>query len=389
MVRIRCGGRVHIRERSYLAANVGVFALALVCGRPLVSAAVTTVSTCGELVSGSAVLAGDLDCSATGDYAVTVDGGTLDLAGYTITGHATFQTIRCTKTCTIRSEPPGGTVMGGLEGVVGFPSGGGKANVRLRDVVVSGSSGEGVSGAVLGTKVSVIGSTISNHAGHGIAVAGRVSIRESVLFGNGGRGATGSKLKLKNSSVTGNGLGVAGGSKLSIVGSTIAFNAGDGAATTQAVSVRDSVVDQNDGSGVSAFNFGRVKIKSTEITNNGEHGITAGDSSQISVVDSMIVGNALDGIDDASNDRLKIASSTISGNGLNGIRQDDNNCSGARITDSTITGNGTDGATCGVSETCADISSCESPSLSSVTCDTSYDTQSGFPGTSWGVCALD
>ncbi len=42
-----------------------------------------------------------------------------------------------------------------------------------------------------------------------------------------------------------------------------------------------------------------------------------------------------------------------------------------------------------ISMTCADVAALTFPTLKNTTCETSYDGTSGFPGQSWGVCALD
>lgn len=82
--------------------------------------------------------------------------------------------------------------------------------------------------------------------------------------------------------------------------------------------------------------------------------------------------------------------SVISNNGLHGVSTIATmiECPDVTIVDSTVTGNGTD-AVCGVAETCADVAACNLPTVTNTTCNTSYDVNSGFPGTSWGVCALD
>jgi hypothetical protein len=90
--------------------------------------------------------------------------------------------------------------------------------------------------------------------------------------------------------------------------------------------------------------------------------------------------------------RVKAKDSGINANGIHGIVT---NCPAAFpgvraiLTDSTLTGNGTD-VSCGVAQTCADVSPCVPPSLKgTTTCDTSYQVDSGFPGLTWGVCGLD
>jgi hypothetical protein len=62
-----------------------------------------------------------------------------------------------------------------------------------------------------------------------------------------------------------------------------------------------------------------------------------------------------------------------------------------RLSGSSVLGNGTN-ASCGVTETCADLAACEQsvPELSTdSSCNHSYILESGFPGNDWAVCALD
>ena len=63
-------------------------------------------------------------------------------------------------------------------------------------------------------------------------------------------------------------------------------------------------------------------------------------------------------------------------------------CEVVTIVDSSITGNSLD-VDCGVIQTCSDVSTCRLPTVTNTTCNTSCDTNSGFPGTNWDVCALD
>ena len=54
----------------------------------------TAVTACGLIVSGPAVLAGDLDCGGF-DPALTIDVGKLDLAGFSLTGGPVLCAGRC------------------------------------------------------------------------------------------------------------------------------------------------------------------------------------------------------------------------------------------------------------------------------------------------------
>ena len=78
------------------------FAIVLFAG----SAWAQSVTQCGQTVS-AGVLAGDLDCSATGCAVLIEDGGSLDLAGYTITV-SELCGVRCEKDCFVS----GGSITG-------------------------------------------------------------------------------------------------------------------------------------------------------------------------------------------------------------------------------------------------------------------------------------
>jgi hypothetical protein len=151
----------------------------------------------------------------------------------------------------------------------------------------------------------------------------------------------------------------------------------------------DSVVTGHSGPGIRSPIDANMRILRTDVSGNGEDGIQSPNGpGRLTVKESTITNNALDGI--LFFGRMKIISgSTVTGNGLNGINSGDViNCENVTVRDSILTGNGID-ASCGVAQTCADVATCDFPSLSGTTCDTSYDTGSGFPGTNWGVCALD
>jgi hypothetical protein len=64
------------------------------------------------VLSGGGYLSEDLDCSASSGFAVTIDGGKLDLRGFTLTGAMTGG-IKCTAGYSFVSQPPGGAVDAG------------------------------------------------------------------------------------------------------------------------------------------------------------------------------------------------------------------------------------------------------------------------------------
>ena len=234
-----------------------------------------------------------------------------------------------------------------------------------------------------------------NNAGGGVtsfgAGTGPVVAVNMVFDSNGGSAITSSeRVKVRDSSIIGNGGKGVRAEKVMLVGSTISGNALDGVDGFRSAVVKESVIDGNGIDGIHVGTSSRIKVKSSEVTNNVGHGIFGDAASPISIKDSIISGNWSNGVHNGANARLKISGSTITDNERHGVFQSAAGvCPAARISSSTISGNATDLATCGVSETCADVSTCVTPILSSVTCDTSYDTGSGFPGSSWSVCALD
>ena len=359
---------------------------------PKFTIAAVPVIACGQVVIGGGYLTGDLDCSATNDVAVRLDGRSLDLRGFTLHGSTSFiSAIVCTRSCKVHSTEPGGIVSGG--GISGAPEGGGSVRLRVSNVIVD--SPPGTAGGVETSKGNVMieDSVISNSGGTGVFASRTVSISNSSVSGHGGVGVYGDRVKVKNSSIIGNQSDGVRGGKVSVKDSLVSANTLQGIKGRERTFVKDSVVELNGTHGVAGsgvgFNGGNIKVFSSEILNNGEHGIFT-DRPTLTVTGSTISGNWLDGIHDSTLHKLKVTTSAVTNNGRSGIYLPW--CRGARITDSTLTGNATDGAYCGTTATCADLSACGSTPpvfVGSVTCDTSYDVESGFPGNSLGVCSLD
>ena len=183
---------------------------------------------------------------------------------------------------------------------------------------------------------------VSLNAGFGV-VGGPAVLRNSSVLDNGGFGVLGSRVNIKESLIFGNGDdGVRGNDNLKLLDSTVTMNAGNGVGGD------------------------KMSIRGTTVADNLFSGIVSTFS------------------------KLKLRESTVSGNGLHGVFRDYSfGCdAGIKLDSSTLTGNGTD-IDCGSIQTCADVSTCSVPTLTASTCDTSYDSTSGFPGTSWGICTLD
>jgi Right handed beta helix region len=388
-----------MRWQKVGAASRLTLVLLLLVGyaHPEIVAAATEVNTCGQTLSGSGYLSADLDCSAYVGSAVIIERGSLDLRGFTLTD-GSVGGVRCDRSCTISSEPPGGMIMGGGGGIFGPGVGVGKVNIRLKGVIIqSNTGGTGAAPSRLRLQpldrvitshgsIRVVDSTVMNNGFDGVTPSAGLLILRSTISGNTGYGASGQNTRVIESFVTGNGeQGVEG----------------------EGLTVRDSTISGNMLAG--AFG-GRVKVIRSNVVSNLQEGIDGGVNDHVTVVDSMIDGNSAQGI--LTEGPLVVRDSQVTNNGAEGIRHDTpvslkliratvtgNALHGAaqfslvpgchyRAIDSTITGNGTD-ASCGVSQTCADVASCSLPSVDASTCDTSYDTTSGFPGSDWGVCSLD
>jgi len=139
-----------------------------------------------------------------------------------------------------------------------------------------------------------------------------------------------------------------------------------------------------------------VRVDNMTITGNVGTGIAVAniaESGTLVVRNSTITGNAR-GV--SAQRRVKVIDSTITGNGTYGASAGANLAGGScvrpgvlGVKSSTITGNDTD-PDCGTTKVCADIATCEAaPKIKDSACDTSYVNESGNPGQSWDVCALD
>ncbi len=343
----------------------------------------TEVTTCGQTYAGSGFLSADLDCTGFPGIAVTIDGGSLDLRGFTLTG-GDLTAILCARNCTITSDPPGGLL------------------VSPNAVAIDGTGAAGV---------HVVAIQISDG---GIATDGPITVEDSTINPPGSQISSSRRIRILRSTIDGISLISSGSSSpLKVVESQVS-NCTDTCLFGSAVRIRDSMITDGDMHGVGAD---LVVVVDSEITGHAGNGVVGYHSAKI--VRSTVSGNSGRGISRLPSGapplgRLLIRDSDVSGNGLEGVFQIDNirvsgstvtmngrsgistgtdvgsNCPRLRLSDSTVTGNGTDGAVCGVSETCADLATClQPPVLNNTTCNTSYDTDSGFPGTSWSVCSLD
>ena len=332
------------------------------------------VDTCGQTVTGSGLLAGDLDCSS-GLPSINVvlrPGASLDLRGFTLTGD-----VICLGSCTVFSTLPNGTIAGGVKNV-GFE--------QVGTITVKGIAVGSVNASAF--QVRVFDSTISG-TGTGIYADG-VQITRSTITGmaEGIHSSSGKHVLVVDSVVSGNLFGIlaSGGSSTTgasatIRRSTIDGNTFTGVRATRAISIKDSFVTGN-GGGLNALT---VRVRDTTVSGNTGIGVSA---ERLAILRSTVSGNGDDGITTFARVPT-IADSVITGNGGHGLIARVGPTGVVAIRNTNVSGNGL-GAACGVSRACADVAADVPPRLrGTTTCGTSYVIGSPLPGDDWGVCALD
>jgi hypothetical protein len=189
---------------------------------PALTHAIDHVTSCGQFVRGSGILDGDLDCSATADDAVKLQ-GRLHLGGFTLTGHPAYAVVRCLKgPC--RIEGPG-ALTGGADGI--------RSDKNAK----------------------VIGVTISNNVGDGVRAGKTARMESTSIFNNGAYGVYADKVDARSTGLLDNG--------------------GDGAHAVRKVTLRGCNVTGNDGDGVSSDRLAKV-TQVTTVIGNGLDGIDAG-----------------------------------------------------------------------------------------------------------------
>lgn len=384
---------------------VAILAAASVAVTPsLAHAAPAEITACGQTVSRSAVLVQDLDCTGLTEPAITVDGGKLDLAGHTVVGGT--RGVRCARSCRIFSSVPGGTIRGSDIGIIGRfiidPGLPRIVNLSITNVTIEDTVNEGT--RTDNGSIKIFDSTIRNTGDLCADAFFRLRMERSTCeaVSSGlytGRGPA----RIIESTITGaSAIGISGRSK--IFDSFIIDNPGIGISIPSG-RIRNTTIAGNGETGIAHGAFvhfkgrGKLGIDDSDVSGNGVGIRLLGAANRLAIRNTTVTGNVEEGIATDTlgpfsgangGETVRIRDSVVSGNGLSGISISvTEDCEAIEASDSTISGNGLDAAVCGVSETCADISACTPPELKAVACDTSYDTNSGFPGTNWGVCALD
>ena len=297
------------------------------------------VDTCGQYVTGVAVLDGDLDCSGfDADAAVRVGrGGRLNLAGHTFTGNSTQPVVHCCEgagpTCTNTkcavSGP--GTISGGTFGVFG-------SRPSVRSLTLDSAVQRGVRG-VSGTKIRDCEITNSFYG----VEAGKIAIRGSLVSGHRRGLVASSILKVRDSQILGN--------------DEIGIQMGR-ANNTKRTNVTDSLVSGNGDFGISAV--GSVTMRRSEVANGAGIGV---EGSILKLIDSTITGNADVGVSNPGKDTFP-----------------------TRLDGCMVTGNCLAPADVAA---CADVRVCtpRTPALKDTTCGMSANCAD--PPGNWGLCSLD
>jgi len=228
-------------------------ALVLVAAAPESEASVTPITTCGQVVTASAVLAHSLYCPGTSGVVVGAAGVTIDLKGFTLRGDGSFGTAGV-------DDSGGFAKIAVKNGVVrnfnfGVYSEGDTLSVSA---VVASGNGNGVNGAgisALGASASITSSNAAGNAGFGIVALGAsASIASSTASGNLFDGIfAGDSARIQSSSAYGNSLDgiLVGGDSASIKSSTASANAGNGIAVGgDLASIKSSVTSANASHGI-------------------------------------------------------------------------------------------------------------------------------------------
>jgi len=209
----------------------------------------TPVTTCGQEVSGAAVLPADLDCTGMSGNAVTLHGGTLTLNGHTITGADIG--VYCDRRCTVVG--PGLVTGSNFFGIDAFGT-----SVHLKQVDVTNVPVR----AVQSWKACIIdGPATMSGSGDAVAASGNTKIRDGVTITN-----NDTALAVFNDH------GTAG---VIVTGSTVTGN-------------RQGILTQR-----------RIKLVDSSVTDNGTNGLSAGEykcprNGFISLVRSTVTGNGTD-----------------------------------------------------------------------------------------------
>jgi hypothetical protein len=380
------------RARLSIAIDTMIAASLLVAAPPSSGASSVTLTTCGQSLSGAVVLAGDLDCAGAPDPGVRLGhASTLDLQGFTLSG-GNGDGVVCEGRCAVISDEDGGTIAGFAgDGIVARDPTESSAFMRVNHVIVRDNGGYGIRVDEADGGAAVSKSEILGNGGAGIASPGRMRVSNVTVSGNQLEGIRGENVSVLESLVELNGTGIeiSGYGKLD---STDVFdNVGDGVHGGPTFRTFRVQVERNGGSGIVLSSVEKnTVIQLAEVSDNGLDGIRV-DGPQLHRVRLRFAFVRRNGRHGIVSRHIDLHQSRVDDNAFHGVFGEPGGepCI-ARLDRYSLLGNGTD-PSCGVAVTCADVAICDPPLAfnESTECDTSYDSSSGFPGTSWSICDAD
>ena len=370
----------------------GAILTLVMAGAAPAGATAVPVTSCGQVVDGLGELTGNLDCTGSSQPAVHLNhASTLDLAGFTLSG-GSGDGVECEGRCAVISTSDGGTIRDfGGNGIVNRSLAFEDGSIRVNHLTIQGNGAAGVTLDQPDGTVAVSKSTVTGNGGIGVFSPAQLRVSKTTVSDNGFEGVVGGAVQVLESLVTGNGAGVEAASYLKLSYTDILGNLGDGVRAGVTMTTWHVHIQHNGGSGIVMSSIGsRVTIQFAEISDNAVDGIRV-DGPQERMIRLKLAFIRRNGRHGVVSRNVGVYQSRIDDNTMDGILAEPGGepCL-VRLKQYTITGNGSD-ASCGVSVACADVASCLAPVAisSSTVCGTSYDTTSGFPGTSWGVCEDD
>ena len=184
------------------------------------------IDHCGQVLTTSGFMGGDLNCSGSPGVVVGASGITIDLKGYVLRGdRSVFLGIDDS------GDFDGVTIKNGVVRNFNYgvytQSG---DNISISNLVVSGNQLDGILVGGVGAKVKA--SNVSSNGLNGVEVGAAAIVQSTVASGNGnlGIGVSGAGAKVQSSTAIGNeGVGIHGtGAGVKVLSSTATGNGQDG-----------------------------------------------------------------------------------------------------------------------------------------------------------------
>ena len=368
--------------------------VAILAAGSTAGAVAVAVTTCGQTVSGVGQLIANLDCTGSSEPGVRLqDASILDLAGHTLSG-GNGDGVSCEGRCAVTSTKDAGMVTGFAgDGIVSRSATFEDGQVRVDDLTVADNGGYGIRVDMPAGSVAVRHSTVSDNGAIGVYSPGRLRVATTTVSGNASVGVFGGgQVDVLRSLVTLNGgVGISAGDALKLVYTDVLDNLDDGVRAAVTMTTRRVHILGNGGSGIVLSSLSRrARIYFVEVSDNALDGIRV-EGEQTGLLRLKIAFVDRNGRHGVVSRNVGIYQSRVEDNGFHGVfaGAGGGSCL-VRLSEYTFLGNGSD-PSCGASMACADVASCAAPLAitASTQCGTSYDTSSGFPGTSWGICAND